>query len=88
MGGFLRLLVLGFLCLTVVYVCLSIYSRAVRRSRLKRKWHDGPQRIDREAFVRRGLERYDRSVQRKLLLGVYVVPVVLIVTIVYLTNFS
>ncbi|MDF1726111.1 MAG: hypothetical protein P1U53_00040 [Sulfitobacter sp.] len=88
MFGFLRLLVIGFVILTVIYVSLSFYSRAVRRSKLKKKWHDGKQLVDRDTFVQRGLERYDGSIRRKLILGVYVVPVGVIAVIIYLTNFT
>ena len=83
-----RLLVIGFVVLTVIYVCLSFYSRAVRRGKLREKWAAGPRRVDEDTFVRRGLERYDNSIRRKLIWGVYIVPVTLIVLIVYLTNFS
>lgn len=83
-----RLLVMGFVVLTIVYVCLSLYSRAVRKSKLRKKWYDGPQRIDRDTFVARGLERYDGSIRRKLILGVYVVPTVIVAAIIYLTNFA
>ena len=71
-----RLVVIGFVVLTVIYVCLSFYSRAVRRSKLREKWDAGKQLVDRDTFVQRGLERYDGSIRRKLILGVYVVPVV------------
>jgi len=37
--------------------------------------------------VRRGLERYDGSIRRQLILGVYIVPLVTIALIVYFTNF-
>lgn len=88
MIGFIRLVVMGFVALTVVYVCLSFYSRAVRRSKLRKKWYDGKQLVDRDTFVQRGLERYDGSIRRKLILGVYVVPVVVVAVIIYLTNFA
>jgi len=88
MIGFIRLVVMLFVALTIIYVCLSFYSRAIRRSKLKKKWHDGKQLVDRDTFVQRGLERYDGSIRRKLLLGVYVVPMVVIGVIVYLTNFT
>lgn len=88
MIGFLRLLVMLFVALTVVYVCLSLYSRAVRRGKLEDKWENGKHLVDRETFIRRGLERYDWSVRRKLLLGVYLVPMVVIGAIIYLTNFA
>lgn len=83
-----RLMVIGFILLTVIYVCLSFYSRAVRRGKLRKKWQDGPQKVDRETFVQRGLEKYDGSIRRKLILGVYIVPVVLVALIIYFTNFS
>jgi Ca2+/Na+ antiporter len=88
MLGFIRLVVVAFVALTVVYVCLSFYSRAVRRSKLRQKWHDGKQLVARDMFIQRGLERYDGSIRRKLILGVYVVPVVVVAVIIYLTNFA
>lgn len=88
MIGFIRLAGIGLIALTVVYICLSFYSRAVRRSKLKKKWHDGKQLLDRDSFVQRGLERYDGSIRRKLILSVYVVPMGMVAVIIYLTNFA
>ncbi|GLT08872.1 hypothetical protein ACFQFQ_02345 [Sulfitobacter porphyrae] len=83
-----RLVVIGFVVLTIIYVCLSFYSRSVRRSKLRKKWYEGKQLVDRDTFVQRGLERYDGSIRRKLILGVYIVPVVVVGVVIYLTNFS
>lgn len=83
-----RLLFFGLIILTVIYVCLSFYSRAVRRDKLRAEWHEGEQDKTLETFVDEGLEDYDGSLRRKLILGVYVVPVGLVSLIVYLTNFS
>lgn len=88
MIGFIRLVVMGFVALTVIYVCLSFYSRAVRKSKLRKKWYAGKQLVDRDTFVQRGLERYDGSIRRKLILGVYVVPMVMVAVTIYLTNFA
>lgn len=82
-----RLLVVGFLVLSVVYICLSLYSRAVRRDKLEREWDEEIQTGDREAFVQAGLRDYDGSLRRKLILGVYIVPLTVISVIIYLTNF-
>jgi len=82
-----RLLVIGFLVLSVVYICLSLYSRAVRKGKLEAEWDDEIQKGDREAFVKAGLEDYDGSLRRKLILGVYVVPLLIMSLIIYLTNF-
>jgi hypothetical protein len=88
MFAFARLIVMGLVILTIIYVCLSLYSRAVRRGKLRDKWVDGPQKVDRDTFVQRGLEKYDGSIRRKLILGVYIVPVITVGVIIYLTNHS
>jgi len=82
-----RLLVIGFLVLSVVYICLSLYSRSVRRDKLEREWDEEIQQGDRETFVEAGLREYDGSLRRKLVLGVYIVPLTVISVIIYLTNF-
>ena len=82
-----RLLVIGFLVLSVVYVCLSLYSRSVRRGKLAKEWDEEIQQGDRETFVEAGLRDYDGSLRRKLILGVYIIPLMLISAIIYFTNF-
>jgi hypothetical protein len=83
-----RLLVIGFLVLTVVYISLSFYSRAVRRGKLEAEWREGETGGENmEEFVQEGLEDYDGSLRRKLILGVYVVPVCIVSFIIYATNF-
>ncbi len=88
MLALLRLIVIGFVVLTIIYIALSIYSRRVRRGKLYQNWEDGPRLVDRDIFVQRGLKRYDGSIRRKLILGVYIVPVGLVILTVYLTNFN
>ena len=88
-----RLLFMGFIVLTIIYVFLSLYSRAQRRSKLKAQWtreglDDQDTRGDQDDYVQKGLEEYDDSVRRKLILGVYVIPTLLIAVIIYLTNFA
>ncbi|MGR3501888.1 hypothetical protein [Pseudaestuariivita sp.] len=83
-----RLLLILFVVLTIVYVCLSLYSRQTRRRKLERAWEEDGMTGDKEQWVRQGLEEYDGSVRRKLILGVYVVPVILIAVIFYMTNFA
>ena len=47
-----------------------------------------PRTGDRDAWIDEGLEEYDGSLRRKLILGVYVVPAVLMVVVIYLTNYG
>jgi len=83
----LRLLVVGFVVLTVIYVSLSLYSRAVRRGKLERWWEEEGRPGDRDAYVEAGMHAYDKSLRRKLIWGVYIVPVTVVALIVYFTNF-
>jgi len=82
-----RLLVIGFVVLTVIYVSLSYYSRAVRRDRLGQWWEDEGRPGDRDSYVEAGLRDYERSLRRKLIWGVYIVPVAAVLTIIYFVNF-
>ncbi|WP_412564563.1 hypothetical protein [Thalassobius sp. MITS945101] len=82
-----RLAFFGFLVLSVLYVGVSIYSRLVRRRKLGKEWDTEIREGDRDAFIRAGLEDYDQSFRRKLILLIYIVPVVVIGLTVYLVNF-
>ena len=82
-----RLMVIGFVVLTVIYVSLSLYSRSVRRSKLKTWWEEEGRPGDLDAYVEKGLAEYDGSLRRKLILGVYIVPICLVALMIYLTNF-
>ncbi len=87
---FVRLVVFGFLAMTVVYVCVSLYSRSVRREKLENAWaEDNPGSTDRAArdrFVTQGMAAYDGSLRKRLILLVYVVPTVIVGVIMYMIN--
>lgn len=83
-----RLLFMVLVGLSIVYLSLSLYSRARARARLEAEWDAGEFDIPRDAYVRAGLVKYDRSLRRKLILGVYIVPMALVGLIVYLVNFA
>ena len=82
-----RLALFGFIILTLLYVGVSIYSRLARRRKLIRQWQDAGQQGDRDAFIRAGMEEYDDSFRKKLILLIYIVPVAGIALIIYLVNF-
>ena len=85
--GFVRLVVFGFLLLSVIYLSLSWFTRSLRRESLENEWdQDQPEGISRDDYVAAGIKEYNDGLRPKLLLLVYVIPTVLIATIVYLTN--
>jgi hypothetical protein len=87
MLAFLRLVVFGFLILSVIYVAVSFWSRAVRRRKLEQEWNDTGRPGDKETYITQGMAQYHRSLRRKLILLIYVVPVLGIALIIYVTNF-
>jgi hypothetical protein len=86
--GWLRLALLGLVVLTVVYWLVSVYSRSVRREELEKDWDAGPQDGDRDAFIAEGLRHYQHGLRRKLILLVYIIPMVVVPAIIYILNFE
>ena len=85
--GFIRLVIFGFLFLSVLYLSLSWYSRSVRREKLENAWDETPpEGVSREDYVTNGITEYNNGLRPKLLMLVYVVPTVVVAAIVYLTN--
>ena len=84
------MLVVGFIVLTVVYVMVWFYSRSVRREKLEKEWdaeNPGGDPRAREEFVEKGMVDYHSSIRPKLILLVYVVPMLAAGLLMYLINF-
>lgn len=77
-----------FAGLTVVYVSLTFYARARARDRLEAEWDAGGIPMPRDAFIRKEMKEYGSTLHRKLILGVYILPVCLVALIIYLVNFA
>jgi len=88
--GFIRLFVLGFIGLTVVYFAISIYSRSIRREKLEDAWdadHPGGGDTEaRDAYIEKGIVEYESGFRKKLIWLVYIVPPVIVAVILFLTN--
>lgn len=81
-----RIMALALVGLSVVFVSLWFYARAVRREKLEARWDEnqGPGR--RESFVKAEMDAYEGPLKRKLIWGVYVIPLCLIALLIYVTN--
>jgi Ca2+/Na+ antiporter len=90
MIGFLRLAVFGFIAMSVAYVLLSIYSRSVRREELEKKWDSGAvggdDNPDRDAYIEGGMKEYEKSLRRKLIWLVYVLPTAAVLVLLFLNQ--
>ena len=88
--GFVRLVVFGCVGLSILYLCISVYSRSVRREKLEKAWDEENVGSDdlaaRNAYVEKGIAAYNNSFRPKLIGLVYVIPTVIVMVIVYTTN--
>lgn len=84
---FVRLVVFGFVILTVLYVCITYYSRSVRREKLENRWEDSPvEGMTRDDYIAKGMAKYESGLRKKLIVLVYIIPPIIIVTIIYFIN--
>lgn len=92
MIALIRLGIFGLIGLTVLYFLVSWYSRSVRRERLE-GWADEKiaegelEATARDTYIEDGMRDYDASLRKKLILGVYVVPIIAVSVLIYVTNF-
>ncbi len=77
------ILVIG---LTFVYVCLFFYWRAGVRMRLEEEWQGAEAPGDKESWIDTRLAAKEKQIHRRLILLVYIVPIVAISLFVILTN--
>ncbi len=90
--GLIRLVVFGFVGLSVVYFAISIYSRSVRREKLENRWaEENPGSDDmaaRAEYVERGMAEYNASIRPKLILLVYIIPTLVVIGTLVATNWN
>jgi hypothetical protein len=91
MIAFVRLAVFGLIFLTAAYFLVSIYSRSVRREKLEKRWDaehgPGGDMAARDAYIEDGMRAYEKGLRKKLIVLVYVVPIVAVGVLIYLINF-
>lgn len=87
---FVRMFVIAVIGLSICYWAISLYSSSVRREKLERRWAeenpDGGDPEARRAYVDAGMDLYHSGFRKKLIWLVYVVPLVAMAVIYYLTN--
>jgi hypothetical protein len=89
--GWLRLALVMYVALTIIYFLTSIYSRSVRREKLEKEWDTDPAREgvpqdERQAFIDAGMLAYETGLKKRLLWLIYVVPTIGFMTTIYFVN--
>ena len=85
--GWIRLAFVAFVLLTVIYLLVSVYSRSVRREKLEKRFDAGGVEGDRIAYIEAGMAQYRKGLRRRLILLVYVVPVISTAVTIYVVNY-
>jgi hypothetical protein len=88
MVAFFKLALFGYIALTVIYWLLAIYFRSMERERLEKEHDHGDIPGTREAHVAHGLAAYEKSLRRRLIGLVFVIPTAVVVALVWILNFS
>ena len=84
--GWIRLILMALVLLTVVYLLVSIYSRSVRRERLEKRFDAGGVEGDREAYIAEGMRHYERGLRKRLIWLVIILPLVAMAVTAYFVN--
>ena len=85
--GLVRLVVFGFIALGVIYLSISLYSRSVRREKLEDEYDETTiANMSRAEFVEKGVISYNNSFRPKLIALIFVIPPIIVASIVYITN--
>lgn len=84
--NFVRLVVFGFIFLSVVYLLVSIYSRSIRREKLEDEWDEEIKQGDRDAFIAEGMKDYEGSLRKKLILLIFIVPICVVAALFMIVN--
>lgn len=80
--------VLFFGFLALVYIALSAYERYAVRQRLKDEFASGRAGgLNREDYIRQGLARYERSWGKKLLYGIFIIPLIVILSMAVIGSY-
>ena len=82
-----RILVLFLLVLTALYVCLLMYFRTAHRERLIARWASELRVGDRDAFIDEEMTGYMKSLKLWLAVVIYIVPIGVGATLIYVQNF-
>ncbi len=84
----IRNIVIIFVLLSIIYVILSLVSRFKQRAKLRIEYDVAKPAGNKDEFVAKGMQKYQRGIRPKLFLGVYVVPLIIMVGLLYLANKS
>jgi len=82
----LRNIIIIILVLTLIYAVLSFKARRQFKDKLTGAYEASDKTEAQDVFIAKGLSRYQRSYRPKLILTVYLIPLMIISLLIYLAN--
>lgn len=88
MIGWVRSIVIIFAILSIIYALLSVTANIRQKQKLNSDYntYNGPD--SKAEFIENGLKDYNRSIKPKMLLGIYLIPLIVIVTLISLAQYG
>lgn len=84
-----RIALVWLVAVAAAHGLLRIYLRSLRREALEKGWDRGEGgALERDTYIEQGMAAFDRSLLLKIIALVYVLPVIVVGTIIYFVNYS
>jgi len=74
--------------LSTIYVLLSTSGRMRQRKQLNSEYKASNFEANKDEFITKGMVKYDRSMRPKLFLFVFIIPIIVIGTLIFLAQYS
>jgi len=88
MIGPVRNLVIIIAVLTAVYAALSYLGRRRAADEVRGDYAKSQTQLSEEAFLDAGIAKYQKSLRRKLIVGVYLIPLFFAGLLIYLAQYG
>jgi len=88
MVGWIRNIVIIFAILSAVYAVLTVTANIRQRQKLRSDYHGNADIETKSDYIERGLREYNRSIKPKMLLSVYLIPFIVLVTLIWLAQYG
>lgn len=85
---FVKIALLWVVAVAAVHGLLRVYLRSLKREALEKAWDRGEGgALARDAYINEGMAAFDRSLLLKIVALVYVLPLIVVGTIIYFVNY-
>ncbi len=88
MLGFIKNLVMTFAALTAVYAALTYIGRKRAADKVRGEYADSGTQLSQTDFMDQGIARYQKSLRRRLIIGVYLIPLFFAGVLIYLAQYG